>query len=291
MRHIKKDFNNTRAISRLSTSTCKRDITSSVKKTKGKYSSARYGHSDVRDELDAIYHGKCCYCEVKIRPASPEEIEHYRPKAEISGVNESGYYWLGNEWSNLLLICRTCNGKKGTKFPLNNEINRVTKHPIDRKKKLDLTKFPISSGYLAQERPLIINPEYHYPEKLLFHDYTCRLIPKKNNRLAKTTIDEIELNNSPLVIKKQGLVNNIIYRIEDQLKELFTEIEPLSDNQFKRQLNLIWKDLVSQSHQSCEFSLLGLNMVEYFEELILEDFEAPIDKIIRKSFVDFLSSI
>jgi uncharacterized protein (TIGR02646 family) len=291
MRHIDKDYNNHKALARLSTDTCKNDIKESVKKKKGEYSSSRYGHVEIREELASIYHGKCCYCEVKIRPACPEEVEHYRPKAEISGVNSNGYYWLGNEWSNLMLICRTCNGKKSTKFPLNNELHRVKSHPVNSKSKLDWKKIPYNSGYLNQERPLLINPEYHYPEKLLYHDYTCRLIPIKNNILATTTIKEIELNNDPLVIKKQEIVDNIINRIENQLVERYRDDEPLTDIQFKRQINLIFKDIVDRIHPSKEFSLLGLNIIERFDELILEDIESPFDLIVRNHFVDFLNQL
>lgn len=49
-------------------------------------------------------------------------VEHFRPKTEAdrspgSGETE-GYWWLCWTWENLLFSCVTCNGKKGTRFPL-----------------------------------------------------------------------------------------------------------------------------------------------------------------------------
>lgn len=288
MRHVTKDYNNARAIKRLRTSTCDKDVQNSSANRKGKYSPSRYGHEEVRQELDKIYHGKCCFCEVKIRPASPEEIEHYRPKSEISGVNDNGYYWLGNEWSNLMMICRTCNGHKSSKFPLNREASRVTSHPTNGKG-VDFTMLPIRSKYLGEERPLIINPEYHYPENLLNHDYTCELNAIKNNILGRSTIKVVNLNNQPLVFDKQRIVNELIKRIEDQLWERYND-DPISERHFIRQLNYIFDDLTSRVHPSQEYSLLGINMVLNFEDIILEDLESPFDQIIFEHFINYLES-
>lgn len=90
-----------------------------------------FGASDVRTSLDVFHHGKCSYCEAKLRPVTTGHIEHYRPKGAI--VNETtgslvtpGYYWLAYAWDNLLLACPRCNApsNKGNRFPLKNESSR-----------------------------------------------------------------------------------------------------------------------------------------------------------------------
>ena len=112
MRFIEKDFNNTNARNQLESLSYFCDVDNSVIAKKGNYSSSRYGHNIVRKELEYLYLGKCCYCETKINPVSTAHVEHFRPKSKITGVNKNGYYWLGYEWSNLLLACPSCNGIK-----------------------------------------------------------------------------------------------------------------------------------------------------------------------------------
>lgn len=286
MRHINKDPHNIIARSRLTTDRCNQDVTDSVVATKGNYSSSRYGHEDVREQLEELYHGKCCYCESLIKPVSPEHVEHYRPKSEISGVNNSGYYWLGNEWENLMIVCPSCNGKKLTKFPVNN--NRITTHPIDNTNNINFNQIPIYSGYLNNERPLIINPEFHYPENLMHHDNICKLISIKDNKLAKTTIEEVGLNNDSLILKKQKIVDDIISDIEFQLYERYREDEPLNEPQFLRQLNRIFDLIVKRIHPTEEYTMLGRDMIARFDEIILENIENPFDEIIREHFTNFI---
>lgn len=67
----------------------------------------RYNHADVKAQLVAETHGKCAYCESKIRHISPGDIEHALPKS----VEPSKWF----EWDNLTLACSECNRRKGTK--------------------------------------------------------------------------------------------------------------------------------------------------------------------------------
>lgn len=72
---------------------------------------ARYGHDDVRDGLDAMFSGKCAYCESDIGVVAAPHIEHFRPKHRYIGLTFT--------WENLLLSCPRCNdgAHKGTLFP------------------------------------------------------------------------------------------------------------------------------------------------------------------------------
>ncbi len=88
-------------------------------------------------------HGKCGYCECKIRPGQTGDVEHFAPKAKISilvergreveglsnvhgrkvrVVSELGYWWLAYDWSNYLIACMRCNQIwKGSLFPVHEE--------------------------------------------------------------------------------------------------------------------------------------------------------------------------
>jgi uncharacterized protein (TIGR02646 family) len=65
--------------------------------------SDRYGHSEVREELRRMGHGKCFYCEQEVSEET-EEIDHHievREKPDLSF-----------DWRNLYLACNGCNKKK-----------------------------------------------------------------------------------------------------------------------------------------------------------------------------------
>ncbi len=60
-----------------------------------------------------MFHGKCAYCESKIRHVDYGHIEHFRPKSKPESRS------FAFEWGNLLLSCAVCNGAehKGDRFP------------------------------------------------------------------------------------------------------------------------------------------------------------------------------
>ena len=71
----------------------------------------RYRNENVVRALWEMQKKKCCYCEQYI----PEEghgkaVDHFRA--------QSIFQYLKNEWTNLLLACPHCNGKKSNKFPV-----------------------------------------------------------------------------------------------------------------------------------------------------------------------------
>ena len=73
--------------------------------------SDRYGHEEVREALDAMFSGKCAYCEAWVSHVAWQHVEHFRPA--------SVYPALAYRWSNLLYACPRCNSEaKGGRFPL-----------------------------------------------------------------------------------------------------------------------------------------------------------------------------
>jgi uncharacterized protein (TIGR02646 family) len=72
---------------------------------------SKYRHRQVREALEAMFHGKCAYCESQIVHVSDAHIEHYRPQSKFP----HGTF----DWDNLLLACGKCNSAryKGDSFP------------------------------------------------------------------------------------------------------------------------------------------------------------------------------
>ena len=68
----------------------------------------RYKRKSIQTALSNMYSGVCCYCEVEIRPAGYENIEHLRPKKRFPK--------RAFDWHNLHLACAACNQKKGSKW-------------------------------------------------------------------------------------------------------------------------------------------------------------------------------
>ena len=68
----------------------------------------RYRHADIKASLVEETHGKCAYCESKVKHITYGDIEHIVPK---STDNAKTF-----EWSNLTLACDQCNTNKGTHF-------------------------------------------------------------------------------------------------------------------------------------------------------------------------------
>lgn len=63
----------------------------------------RYQHNDIKDALEKETHGKCAYCESKIKHVAFGDIEHILPK------NKNACPELYVEWTNLTLACEVCN--------------------------------------------------------------------------------------------------------------------------------------------------------------------------------------
>lgn len=79
-----------------------------------------YKRDDVRHALDALFHGKCAYCESRYDVSGPVDIEHYRPKGEVDeDENHPGYWWLAATWDNLLPSCLDCNRRRFQSTPAN----------------------------------------------------------------------------------------------------------------------------------------------------------------------------
>jgi hypothetical protein len=113
-----------------------------------------YSDPDVKQKLIASHNGKCGFCESFIMATDVGDVEHYRPKAEVTGPapdnkmqeisldGHSGYFWLAASWDNLYLSCKQCNqAYKRNLFDLLPDSPRMTFDDLD-----------------AIEAPLLLHP-------------------------------------------------------------------------------------------------------------------------------------
>jgi len=142
-------------------------------------------HSEVREALVELFQAKCAYCETPMTEAAPYDVEHHRPKARAMGldgqVSEEHYYWLADEWTNLLLICADCSRSKGTRFPVQG--TRAE---------------PMSFGTaLLAEQALLLDPTVDDPEEHLVFAEDGSVLSETDR--GKSTIEVLSLNRSSLI--------------------------------------------------------------------------------------------
>lgn len=156
----------------------------------GDFPSDPWLSDDVRLALWRHHKQKCCYCERYRDPKREPDIEHFRPKAEVSeeGPRSLGYWWLAYRWSNLFFSCRTCNQEyKKNHFPLLGGSRAVS--PKDR---------------LSEELPALIDPCSDDPESALKYIWETGKHPMAkpigfdSQGRGQATIESIGLDRSTL---------------------------------------------------------------------------------------------
>lgn len=226
----------------------------------------------VREQLIDIYHGKCAYCEDKeLKP----EVEHYRPKKEVSGVTHPGYYWLCYEWTNLLPSCRYCNteGGKGNHFPI--EGVRVSTPPLNGAH-LDFDRCLIDSNELAGEQALLLNPETDEPEKHLRFNKAGKIFKLGSSKKGAQTIEVCNLNRDNLKYDRKKLIDDLLWRVKDQ----FTLYFMMNRNRevLQNGLSLVFKSLDQMCDEQEPFSLVAMNIRDKFNTFIARQLPTPIQR-------------
>lgn len=182
-----------------------------------------YGHQEVRKALERLFHDKCAYCETRSTAGFDWDVEHYRPKGEVSErQNHPGYYWLTYEWKNLFPSCEHCNqfridkprwneninsrGGKSIQFPLKNENRRAMSHLAN----------------LNREEPLLLNPCKDYPESHFHFDITGQIHALNNSVKGTITIQLCHLKRSRLKKDRERELLKLIefLKVINQLKAI-----------------------------------------------------------------------
>jgi uncharacterized protein (TIGR02646 family) len=103
--------------------------------------------TQLKEHLFELFHGKCAYCESRLLHVAFGDVEHYRPKRQVSeNPGHPGYYWLAYDVDNLLPCCEKCNRARGKQnhFPVKDS-------------------HAYSPGELHKEEPLLLSPYRHQP--------------------------------------------------------------------------------------------------------------------------------
>lgn len=178
-------------------------------------------YRSVKKELMEVYHRKCAYCEFPLLEASAE-VEHYRPKREyqsqkkdaptnvIDKVYHKGYFWLSLSWDNLLVSCKGCNARKGSKFEILGERLVWNSSSIDTQNIHYLTE-----QLNKQEQPLLIHPEYNDPDKHLKFNIDGQVNKQASDELGKYTCDVCNLNREDLVSARRSIIEELKTKILD----------------------------------------------------------------------------
>lgn len=236
-----------------------------------------YKDVSIKEALEKLFLGKCAYCESRYAGIHPVDIEHWRPKAEVTiddqGNARYGYYWLAASWENLLPSCIDCNRTrkhkdfvenrevkigKGNWFPLANDAHRAG-----------------AEGEESNEEPLLINPCQDKPEEYLeFHaeGFVKAKLDNGNqpSAKAKASIQCYALNRTELVLDRRERVliiqqkMHIIRKLAECLNvvkansELSVLIEDLLSHELKR--------LDEFEHPSQPFSMMAKQMIDDFKK-------------------------
>lgn len=206
---------------------------------------AVYKDKKLAEALADIFGRKCAYCESRIAHVMPREIEHFRPKSEVENPEQPalrpGYYWLGGEWTNLLVACIDCNRARKHTVPGQSGEVRLGKHaqfPLS----MERQRVRLHTGDINAEEPyrLLIHPCLDQPEDKFTYNDEGLIFPNDPDDLqATTSITVYALQRKHLVEERKRILNDLKVKLE-MLKSLAIEfngmhaIAPQTDLDGKR---------------------------------------------------------
>lgn len=261
---------------------CNEKISEAIRKQEKKEVKHRF-EEDVRKQLGDSYNYKCAYCESDIR-ATGFHIEHYRPKGRVTGEEHTGYYWLTCEWTNLLLACPTCNGKKSTSFPIKGK--RVFNAPLDNNERLDKKKCKVDYIDLVNEKPQILNPENKYFNPLSHFIISPNGTIKELSEAGKITKKCCDLNREGLVYKRKKIVENHRVSFVKHLKK-YKERKINQTTLFELIKNEITK-ITERIIKDEPYTLLAKYMLKYFDKFFINRFQPEEQRLLKNAYNQYI---
>lgn len=281
-----KDYNNIpEALTRVA---CYKKIQQSIINENGEfYNGNHYRAKSVVTTLNIIYNKKCAYCESKSSHVASLQVEHYRSKNAgkyLAERNHKGYYWLGCEWSNLLLACSKCNAYKSTKFPIIGirvfqgtmfkDFNKIT--TFDRKGCI-VNKTP-----LINELPLLLNPEIDEPQEHL--SFNSNGFFENKSLKGTATISVLELNRGDLWMKRETVRNEILEDFEIVILGIEQGVFSENSTIYHFFLNTAFNKIKKRTNPTEEYALWGRYFYNNFEECFVQKLNPAYQNGIRKAF-------
>jgi len=240
-----------------------------------------YSDTSVKEALIRLFKGKCAYCESTFLHVYSGDIEHFRPKGEISEATPNtkpGYYWLAADWNNLLLSCRNCNQK------LTHTIYGIE----DKKTMGKMNQFPLSDSTkyirthtdpngITEEEPyrLLLNPCMENPEQHLEYGEEGVIRSKKDaygnpSIKGKASIEVYVLQRVPLVQARAKLLIEIqaqVQRVKEAVKNYNDSLNELNTSKnfyFEKILKRELESLKSFLHPNEQYLGLARQIIGEF---------------------------
>lgn len=251
--------------------------------------------SRVIDKLNQWYFYKCAYCERFYKL----DVEHYRPKGEIRGVDNellsnTGYYWLAYEWSNLLPSCISCNreGGKVSKFPYLVGGVLVTNPTFDAAGNLDRSRCLINHPNLINELPALLHPETDLNIESYFSfeiddDYQgIRIVGIDSRNRGKITANICKLNRQEI---RRDRLQNVIKDFVSSINAAIVKLSITNDNNlFVHDLNLQVQKLYTDCNDfHLSHTLLRKYIVrssQNFDQIVLPFIEPKFQQVLSRCF-------
>jgi len=157
---------------------------------------------DLKDMLlEAVFRGRCAYCEVTENVGGFGDAEHYRPKRPVEDLDAQGkmrpvlvgaaehpgYGWLAYDWRNLIPACSKCNTYKANQFPVAGP--RVTGPAKGCATTEELN---------AHEAPLLLHPYFDRPGDALEFGEKGVVAARQQSPRGQATIDVCRLDRDAL---------------------------------------------------------------------------------------------
>jgi len=157
-----------------------------------------WNNRDVRGALYAM-HGRCCaFCQCKLPRNDRGDVEHFRPKKEVTEApGHLGYWWLAYDFNNYLLSCRTCNQTcKRNHFKVEPGASHFN--------------FP-DKNQMDQEKRMLLNPAEDEVESMMKLDFSDSHLPikpsanisQRHKSKVKETVDLFHMNMDPNLVENR----------------------------------------------------------------------------------------
>ncbi len=280
MIQVKKDYDNPPAA--LNSKGCQNQLKKAlIEKDQHIFSSHCYRDATYEALKSDIYHRKCGYCESDTTAGAALQVDHYRPKKRIQeDQTHTGYYWLGYEWSNLILVCSTCNSKKSNQFPLESSGKRVRQAPLDNHGELDRNASRADSSALLGEKPLLLNPEIDNPELHLVFLPNGEI--RSRTEQGQKTKEICDLNRADLVIARKTIVDNFLAEIREDLNDF--KNQRIDKKTLQHSLKKIMTRIFKSLSPTQPYSRLGWFMFHKFEVFFVKPLESKQQQVLKKAF-------
>ncbi|MCZ8091098.1 hypothetical protein [Flavobacterium sp.] len=249
--------------------------------------------SRIIDKLNEWYFNKCAYCERILFL----DVEHYRPKGEIRGLNNelvrnTGYYWIGYEWSNLIPACITCNrqGGKISKFPFLIGSVQVT-NPTFIGGVLDKGKCNIKCDEFLGEKPLMLHPEI----ETNFLNYFSFTVDDDLSGITIVGIDDDERGNGTINICNLNRWETRKDRLQSVIKDFISSnkviVEKLKINRINESLfKQMLENNIQKLYNDCDDLLLNHTLLRKFIVSSPANFNSIILPFTDDNFKEIIST-